>query len=45
MNALNACLAVIKWKKIRGFYMDDVAELSTSYTVGANDLLNEDLPA
>lgn len=42
MNAMNAVLAVIKWKKLLGFYQDTENEHSISYTVGGNDLLNED---
>jgi len=42
LNALNAALAVIKWKKIAGFYRDDRREHHTTYTVAANMLLSED---
>jgi hypothetical protein len=42
LNALNAALAVIKWKKLVGFYRDDKHEHHTTYTVAANMLLNED---
>jgi hypothetical protein len=44
MNALNAVMAVIKWKKLYGFYHDTANEHSISYTIGSNDLLNEDFP-
>ncbi|MDR3488659.1 MAG: ThiF family adenylyltransferase [Bradyrhizobium sp.] len=42
LNALNAAFAVIKWKKLFGFYHDQEHEFSSSYTIGGNDLLNED---
>ncbi len=41
LNALNACLAVIAWKKSRGFYFDLGRERFLSYTVG-NSLLSKD---
>ncbi|UWU25438.1 ThiF family adenylyltransferase (plasmid) [Rhizobium sp. CB3060] len=43
LNSLNACLAVIRWKKLRGFYADTEGEHFSLYTVDANHLLNEDL--
>lgn len=42
LNALNAVLAVIRWKKLRGFYLDQKDEGFTSYTIGVNMLLSED---
>lgn len=42
LNALNAVLAVIKWKKLFGFYLDLDRELSCTYTIDGNHLLNED---
>ena len=44
LNALNACLAVIRWKKLFGFYRDLEREHHTLYTVDGNHLLNEDQP-
>lgn len=38
LNALNACLAVISWKKSRAFYFDLGKERFVSYTI-ANSLL------
>jgi hypothetical protein len=38
LNALNACLAVIAWKKYRDFYFDLGRERFSSYTI-ANSLL------
>ncbi len=43
LNALNAVLAVIRWKKMCGFYFDHKHERYSSYTIGGNLLLNEDL--
>jgi len=43
LNALNAVLAVIRWKKMRGFYFDFKHEHYSSYTIGTNRLLSEDI--
>ena len=40
LNALNAALAVIRWKKYRGFYVDLEGELQSNYTLDGNHLLN-----
>jgi len=42
LNALNACLAVVKWKKLRGFYRDLEQEHHCTYTTDGNMLLNGD---
>ena len=42
LNALNAALAVIKWKKMRGFYRDLERENHSTYTTDGNLLLNCD---
>jgi hypothetical protein len=42
LNALNAALAVIKWKKLCGFYVDQEKELYSTYTIGGNDVDNQD---
>ena len=42
LNALNAAMAVIKWKKIRGFYRDLEREHHSTYTTDGNMLLNRD---
>lgn len=42
LNALSACLAVIRWKKLRGFYLDLEHEHLTTYTIDGNQLANED---
>ena len=42
LNALNAVLAVIKWKKLFGFYKDLENEYFSTYTIDGNALINED---
>jgi hypothetical protein len=42
LNALNAALAVIKWKKLCGFYHDTEHHLNAMYTIDADQLLSED---
>lgn len=44
LNALNAALAVIKWKKLFGFYMDLDQEHHSTFTIDGNALINEDKP-
>lgn len=42
LNALNATLAVIRWKKMCGFYADFEDEHSTNYTIDGNMITNTD---
>ena len=42
LNALNAIHAVIKWKKLFGFYADLEHEHYSAYTIDGNHLCNED---
>ena len=42
LNALNAALAVIKWKKLLGFYTDLENEHTTVYQIDGNCLINRD---
>lgn len=44
LNALNATLAVIRWKKWAGFYRDSGREHNTSYAIAPNALVGEDIP-
>lgn len=44
LNALNAALAVIKWKKIFGFYRDLKHEHHSQFSIDTNLLLNEERP-
>jgi hypothetical protein len=41
LNALSAALAVIKWKKLMGFYVDLENEHSSYYQIDGNCLINE----
>ncbi len=41
LNALNATLAVIKWKKLAGFYADLAHEHQCLYAVADNEITNE----
>jgi len=43
LNALNAALAVIKWKKLFGFYMDFVKEHHSSYGIEVQLLTKENV--
>jgi len=43
LNALNATFAVIKWKKLFGFYADLEHEYHSVYTIDGDHLLNEDV--
>lgn len=45
LNALNAIFAVIKWKKISGFYVDLENEHNSSYSIGVSKIFNEDVTA
>ena len=42
LNALNAVLAVGRWKRYRGVFADLESEHNTMYVVDGNDILNED---
>ena len=42
LNALNAALAVVKWKKLFGFYRDLKFENHSQFSIDTNLLLNED---
>lgn len=43
LNALNAVMAVIKWKKLSGFYRDLEHEHHSAYTTDGNTMDNSDL--
>jgi hypothetical protein len=43
LNALNAVLAVVRWKRWAGVYLDLEREHHTTYTLDGNQLTNEDL--
>lgn len=42
LNALNACLAIIKWKKLFGIYHDNEEEYNSTYSINVNSIHNED---
>lgn len=42
LNAVNALMAVIKWKKLCGFYQDLKEEHHCTYTINTSQLINED---
>jgi hypothetical protein len=43
LNALNAALAVIRWKKLMGFYVDLEHEHFSTYSIDGNHVTNDDL--
>lgn len=43
LNALNALLAVIRWKKLYGFYADTGHEHSSALIVERNKIINDDI--
>lgn len=43
LSALNATLAVIKWKKLRGYYQDYMREHFCAYSINANQLDSKDM--
>jgi hypothetical protein len=42
MNALNAALAVIRWKKLCGFYFDPVPTYNWTYVVSTSILVKDE---
>ena len=42
LNAWNAALAVVKWKKLYGFYQDQTQEFNSVYSLNDGVLINED---
>ena len=45
LNSLNAVLAVIRWKKMFGFYQDLKMEHHSTYSINVGKLNNEDFTA
>lgn len=45
LNALNAILAVIRWKKMSGFYQDLEDEHHSTYSINVAQLINEETAA
>ena len=44
LNALNAALAVIRWKRYLGIYADASAETLSTYSILTNEVINTDRP-
>lgn len=44
LNALNAVLAVIRWKKLYGFYRNTNNDYYSGYSIAANDIVSEGFP-
>ncbi len=42
LNALNALMAIVKWKKLCGFYQDLKEEHNTTFTINTGQLIHED---
>ena len=42
LNALNALIAVVKWKKLSGFYQDLKEEHNSTFTINTGQLIHED---
>ena len=42
LNGLNACLAIIKWKKLFGIFHDNEEEYNATYSININSIHNED---
>lgn len=43
LNALNAQMAVMRWKRHVGFYADLTNEGFTTFAVAVNEIANEDI--
>jgi hypothetical protein len=44
LNMMNAAMAVIRWKKLFGYYVDTKGELNSTYTVARNQMIGGDIP-
>jgi hypothetical protein len=42
LNAMNALMAVVKWKKLCGFYQDLNQEHNSIFTINTGQLIHED---
>jgi ThiF family len=43
LNMLNASMAVLRWKKLMGFYVDGKRELNGTYTIASNQLISGEI--
>lgn len=44
LNMMNAAMAVIRWKKLFGYYADRKGELNSTYTVVRNQMVSGEVP-
>lgn len=42
LNAMNAALAVIRWKKLYGVYADTEREMNSTYVIRTNTLVSDE---
>jgi hypothetical protein len=42
LNALNGLLAIIKWKKLLGFYQDQINEHNSTFVINTGQLIRDD---
>jgi hypothetical protein len=45
LNMMSAVLAVTRWKKLCGYYVDNVGEFNSTYIVARNKIINSELSA
>jgi hypothetical protein len=45
LNVLNAVMAVMKWKKLYGFYHDTSHEHDSCFIIDTSKIINDDLAA
>lgn len=45
LNAMNAVMAIVKWKKMSGFYADLTGEHHSSYVITTSKIINDDTTA
>lgn len=43
LNAMNALMAVIRWKRLLNFYHDEVHEHHSTYSINSSSLVNDDI--
>jgi hypothetical protein len=43
LNMMNAAMAVLKWKKLFGYYVDSKCEFNTSFAFARNQMLNGEI--
>lgn len=45
LNMMNAAMAVLKWKKMMGYYVDSKQEFNSTYTVARNQMNSGETPS